>query len=81
MILKTLPTLVVDNMRYTSTFIFEKKNKHIRNSGTGEERATNQSFLKPKDRRLNKTKQKKKKKKRLFTKLETRSELYSYGFS
>ena len=25
MILKTLPTIVVDNMRYTSTFIFEKK--------------------------------------------------------
>ena len=27
MILKTLPTIVVDNMRYTSTFIFEKKKK------------------------------------------------------
>ena len=55
MILKTLPTIVVDNMRYTSTFIFEKKkkNKHIRNSGTGEERATNPSFLQSKDRRFN----------------------------
>ena len=29
MILKTFPTIVVDNMRYTSTFIFEKKKKSI----------------------------------------------------
>ena len=34
MILKTLPTIVVDNMRYTSTFIFEKKKKKISISET-----------------------------------------------
>ena len=42
MILKTLQKIILDNMRYTSTFIFEKK-KHIRDS-TGEGRATNPSF-------------------------------------
>ena len=44
MILKTLQKIILDNMRYTSNFIFEKKNRHIRDS-TGEGRATNPSFL------------------------------------
>ena len=42
MILKTLQKIILENMRYTSTLIFEKK-KYIRDS-TGEERATNPSF-------------------------------------
>ena len=45
MILKTLQKIILDNMRYTSTFILEKKKKkHIRDS-TGQGRATNPSFL------------------------------------
>ena len=43
MILKTLQKIILDSMRYTSTFIFEKKKKHIRDS-TGDGRATNPSF-------------------------------------
>ena len=53
MILKTLQTIILDNMRYISTSIFEKKNKkkHMRDS-TGEGRATNPPFLQSKDRRF-----------------------------
>ena len=53
MILKTLQIIILDNMRYISTFIFEKKKKkkHVRD-GTGEGRATSPSFLQSKDRRF-----------------------------
>ena len=44
MILETLQKIILDNMHYTSTFIFENKKQHIRDS-TGEGRATNSSFL------------------------------------
>ena len=52
MILKKLQTIILDNMRNISTFIFEKKKKkHVRD-GTDEGRATSPSFLQSKDRRF-----------------------------
>ena len=44
MILKTLQKIILDNMRYTSTFIFEKKKKKHTRDSTGEGRTTNPSF-------------------------------------
>ena len=47
MILKTLQKIILDNMRYTSTFILEKKKKNISETALAREEQLIRHFCNP----------------------------------